>query len=128
MGARHFKQMYEDAFTADRRAIVYVMLMRMTTAAEAHSQLGNLWLGVPKDKLMALARNIQQLDDQFTDRLKLMLLDGEIHIFIPDRYGKVHKIRDPDVIDFDDPILSEERFLDVVDIFLADENCSGLQN
>lgn len=129
MGARHFKQMYEDALEIDRRALFNAMKMRAPLRVERESPLGPVWKDVPQDKLMDLARKLLELDNGFTKHLKLMLLDGDIIVFMSDRHGKIHKIRDPDVIDFDDPVMSEEEFYDLVEAYLTDNrSCSGEQN
>jgi hypothetical protein len=128
MGARHFTQMYEDAAAADQRALLTAMMMQESTRTERTSKLGNFWKKTPSDKLMDIARKLSGLDDGLTETLKRMLHDGKIHIFMMDHAGKPHTIRDPDVIDFDDPSIADEKFYDAVSAFLADEDCSGQQN
>ena len=128
MGARHFKQMFEDAFEADRLAIVKAMMLQTPLKQEHDSELGPWWQDTPPDRLMDLGRKLVQMDAEFSEGLKLKLLRGDIRIFMMDREGKPHNIRDPDVIDFDDPIPSDELFFELFEALLTDELGSPGQN
>lgn len=129
MGARHFKQMYNDALDVDRCAIHTALMMTMlrpaSTPKSLKEQLGEDWQGVPKDQIMDLARTLQPLDTEFSERMKTMLLNGTLVAYMHDHHGRLHKVRDPDVIDFDDPIPSEEDFYKLVEVYLADEKVSS---
>lgn len=115
--------MYEDALELDCRALPIALMMRAPTTVEHHSKLGDVWKKVPNDKLMDLARKLVGLDQDFSEKLKLMLFEGKIRVHVTDPSGKVHKIRDPRVIDFDDVVLSPDEFFTGLELFLAQIKC-----
>jgi hypothetical protein len=127
MGALHFKQMFDDAFDVDRRALHRALTMRMSTQSEHTYSLGNPWEKLTCDRVMDLARKLLALDAGFTERLKLMLLEGELTVFIP-LGDKVHRVRDPSVIDFDDPALPAAAFYVALCDFLDGKIRSGEQD
>lgn len=119
MGARHFKQMYADALVLDRKALAKAAMMSLGTPRETRSLTGAPWQGQPPDRILDFARKLLDLDTWFTNRLKLMLLDGDITVLLSDREGVPHKVREPEVFDFDDPVVPEKIFYDVVKEFLS---------
>ena len=128
MGARHFRQMFEDALDIDCRALMLAMMMRTPTKAEFESKLGAPWADTPNDKLMDIARKLLPLDTEFSEQLKRRLLSGDICVLMTGPDLRPHKIRDPDVITFDDLILTDEAFYELLEVYLADKISSGEQN
>jgi len=129
MASAFFEQLYEDAAEADHAALsIAVMLWGRMPAADHKFFASSYWEDMPLDEMVDCARDLVDLQDWFSERLKLMLLEGEIDIRFQDpRTGEVRKVRDPDVIDFDDPLLEENSFWDAL-VTLGDENSSGEQN
>jgi len=112
MGQFHFMQMYNDAAARDCAAMPQALLMiGAVTAAEKDARGMGYWDDLTIDVLFEKARRLVDLRDCFSERLKLMLLDGEILVLVRDPVdGRVHRLRDTDVIDFDDPIVGPEQF------------------
>jgi hypothetical protein len=128
MGARHFKQMFNDAFDLDRRALLIAVMMEAETKSEHASKVPHIWKDMPHDRLMYVARELLALGDGFTKKFKLLLLDGEVTVRLMDRHGVMHKIRDTDAIDYDDPIMTTEVFFEALDAYLGGKTSSGEQN
>jgi hypothetical protein len=120
--------MFNDAFDLDRRALLIALMMEAETRVEHASKVEHIWKGMPLDRLMYVARELLGLDDWFTKKLKTMLLDGEITVRLSDRRGVMHKIKDTDVIDFDDPVMTAEVFYEALDAYLGGKTQSGEQN
>jgi len=121
MGIRHFKQMYADAVEVDRQAVVTAMLMATETPAERASTVPYLWKDMPRDALLDIARKAEQIGEEFTEQIKIMLLTGDITVLMTDQAGHTHKVNDPDVIDFDAPTLSDAGLLLALGIYLSEK-------
>ena len=108
MGERHFQQMYEDALAVDCKA--WRLLMDMLMPTSRVDITCDIWRKKPFDVALNDARNMAYLADGYFDDMKELLLDGAIEVFVADTAGNKQLIRDPDVLDFDEPAVSVEQF------------------
>ena len=126
MGAAHFKQMYADAVDIDRRALpVFAKLVR-PGCLDKRLFGGGFWDSMPADVIMDKARSLVQLGDAYLLHMKQLLVDGKTAVFVPTADGPV-RVRDPRVIDFDEPTIPAALFFDGM-MAEIDEFCSGDQN
>lgn len=116
MGTKHLQQMYNDAMALDRRALpLAVSLMQLCVAEHHESRLNRgLWSARHVDDIMGVARRLLSVGDEFYDDLKQMLVVGDVRVHMVDNRGRPRKITDPDVIDFDEPVASEEKLFDAI--------------
>jgi len=127
MGQEHFKQMYEDALAVDCRAMLLLMDMLQTPQYERVLYGSGFWESLPVDVIMAKARALVPVGDAFLLSMKTLLVEGTASVMVMDQHGNLFRVRDPDVIDFDDPVLPPEAFYHFM-MTLDPELCSGDQN
>lgn len=113
MGLRHFKQMHRDAMLRDRRALGLALEMNADTR-EDDFQIGNYWESLEEDELIDIARKFLPLMDAFNETLKERLQTGRITVYGYNAKGQVRRIRDPRVIDFDDFVMPESAFREIL--------------
>jgi hypothetical protein len=113
MGAAHLAQMFDDAYECDRAALPLAMELVGATSAVEHELFGKgVFDDLPIDARVQLARGLVKLGADFSALLKDKLVTGDITVLVNDpNTGKIVKLKDPDVIDFDDQTLSEEQFI-----------------
>lgn len=108
MGKAHFRRLYEEAVAVDCAAVPLAIQMRHQTSRLEEATGGCFWADMPVDLVVQLARGLVDLRDEFSDRLKKMLLEGKIAVYAIDPInGGRRRIQNPAVIDFDDMVLSE---------------------
>jgi len=119
MGAEHFEQMLHDATKVDQEALPMAMMMRGSTCeAEAALFGGGYWDHLPPDRRVEIARNAVELRNWFSERLQGMLVEGDVTVWGRNPHtGKMVHIRDPSVIDFDDPVLPFSLFVKALEAF-----------
>jgi hypothetical protein len=114
MGAIHFQQMYNDALNVDRRAIVSASMLVDPRHNTDPTAVG-LWENVAFDEVMAAARDLDDLYATFLYGMRELVVARKATPRICDpATGIVHSISNPDALGFDDQILSEDDFNDVM--------------
>ena len=117
MGVMHLQQMLCDAMEVDCAALpVAMQLCGPFSDMEAQLFGCGFWDKLFVDQRVDIARKLVKLRDRFSTRLKEMLLEGEIVVFAHSSTGEVVKLRNTDVIDFDDLVL--DRHTDFCSVFM----------
>lgn len=127
MGQALFKQMYDDALAVDRRAMMVFLDLVTPLPADQRSFGCGFWESMPSDVIMDKARGLVPLGDEFLTNMKKMLVNGKASVLMVDaRTGQPVRIRDPDVIDFDEPAVTSIGFFHMM-MTMPDQFCSGDQ-
>ena len=112
MGQLHFEQMQKVAIEVDCVSLPIAHAMGTPNSKVDAKLFGvGFWAHRSLEERVVLARKIGLLRDWFSHELKGMLLEGSVEVMcVNPRTGKPMKIKDPNVIDFDDPVLRPEDF------------------
>lgn len=127
MGTKHFDQMYADAMARDCRAALLFLSLVATSQMDKRYWGYSFWESTSVDGIMDIARRLLPLGDKFLTDVKRLLLEGRVDIYGLDRHGKLRRITDPDVVDFDEVSACPSAFIDMM-MTISDEFCSGDQN
>lgn len=128
MGQALFKQMYDDALAVDCRAIMVFLDLLTPSSADRRSFGRGFWESMSPDVIMDKARGLVPLGDEFLTNMKKMLVNGKTSVLMIDtRTGRPVRVRDPDVIDFDEPAVTPTGFFHMM-MTMPDQFCSGDQN
>jgi hypothetical protein len=111
MGTRHFKQMLEDAYEQDRKAMAAVNGFYSVSPLERRLYGRGFWEDKMPDAMMVVGRGLVPLGEAFLDAMKQLLVEGKVDIKVRDQNGKIRRTRNPDVIDFDEPFLTNPQFI-----------------
>ncbi len=135
MGQVLFQQMYDDALAVDCRAMLTFLDLVTPSQADRQSFGRGFWESMPVDVIMDKARGLVLIGDEFLSSMKKLLVEGATSVLALNPHtGQVVRIRDPDVIDFDEPAVTPAGFFhlmmtvpDQLESLYA-EFCSGDQN
>jgi hypothetical protein len=117
MGQAHFWKMLEDARVRDSRALITASIMRerVNPTVPAPEAEDNMWFDTPKDRLMALARVLDTINDRFLHRLTELTLEGSISPKCFNPYqGRLMNVRDERLFTYDIPRIPPEHFAEAL--------------
>jgi hypothetical protein len=117
MSLEHYEQILEDALAVDRRALLLAVQLRRDP----------FWNQHPFDVTMDKARKLLTVGRIFLEDLQQLLVIGGVFAHYVDETGRVHRIRDPQYFDFDEPLISPPEYVDYLNDNLS-RLCSGDQN
>lgn len=110
MGLMHFKQMQAAALLVDCKAIPYAFsrFREAVLAEEADSSdIARMWCQMPFDSVVECSRQLLDVDARYINALQELMSIRKIVARVADPTGMMHDVRDPDVLIYDDPRITD---------------------
>tara|TARA_X000001388_G_C2193651_1_gene108538 strand:+ start:269 stop:628 length:360 start_codon:yes stop_codon:yes gene_type:complete len=108
MGYRHYEQMLEDALEVDCKAFITAMdIVKSKKSDVLHED-------EPFDIVMERARKIDIMHSDFLSVMREKLANREVEVRMPTPSGKIVKVDDADVFDFDELRMPVEVFYEMM--------------